>query len=110
MIRNPLQTVDIEGSCYFGGDALSCLLDQLVGAFGQSLFGLLAGAVLFYAFYIASEGDMATPTVALVLTGTVFVGMVPGQYQSIAMGVVVVGLAVALWQVVKKYVLSGVVP
>lgn len=105
---NPLQTVDIQNSCYFSGDAMTCLLDQLTNAFGLSLFGLLIGAILFYVFYIAAEGDMATPTVALVLSGTVLVNMVPGQYQSIATGVVVIGLAAALWQVVKKYVLSGV--
>jgi hypothetical protein len=34
--------------------------------------------------------------------------MVPGQYQGIAMGVAVIGLAAAIWQVIQMYVLSGV--
>jgi hypothetical protein len=103
----PLQS--IGSSCYFGGDALQCLLDQLTGALGgPSLFGFILGVVIFGVFYIASEGDIATPTVALVLSGTVLVGMVPAQYQQIAYGVVLIGLGVAVWQVLQKYVLSGV--
>lgn len=99
----------INDSCYFGGDALNCLLEQLVSAFGgEALFGVLAAAVIFTVFYIASEGDLATPTVALILTGTVFVGMLPGRYNTIAYSVVVIGLAAAVWQVAKQYVLSGV--
>jgi hypothetical protein len=31
---------------------------------------------------------------------------VPGQYQELATGVVVIGLAAALWGVIKQYVLS----
>lgn len=102
----PLQS--ISGSCYFGGDALTCLLDQLTSAFGGvALFGVLLGAVIFVAFYIASEGDLATPTVALILTGTVTVSMLPGVYQRIAYGVVVIGVAAAVWQVLKQYFLAG---
>lgn len=97
----------ISNSCYFGGDGLTCLLDQYVSALGgEALFGVIMGAVIFVAFYVASEGDMATPTVALVLTGTVIVPMVPGNYGDIGMGVVVIGLTAALWQAVQKYVLS----
>lgn len=103
-----LQSDTISNSCYFGGDALTCLLDQLVGATGgEALFGLMAGALLFMAFYVASEGDMATPTVALILTGTVFVPMVPGSYGDIGIGIIVIGLGAAVWQVLQKYVLSG---
>jgi hypothetical protein len=57
-------------------------------------------------FYVAAEGDIATPTVALILTGTVVVSMVPGSYGTIGAGVVAIGLSAALWQVVQKYVLS----
>lgn len=96
-------------SCYFGGSALTCLLDQLVAATGgEALFGFLLGTLIFGVFWVASGGDIATPTVALVLSGTVLIGMVPGQFQEIAYAVVLVGLAAAVWQVLQKYVLSGV--
>ncbi len=102
----PLQS--IADSCYFNGSAMTCLLDQLVAAFGGGgLFGALAGGVLFIVMYVAGDGGMATPTVAVILTGTVFIGMVPAGYQDLAMGVVVIGLTAAIWQVVQKYVLQG---
>lgn len=103
----PLQSLADSGP--FDGNALQWLLDTIVSAFGgEAMFGLLLGAVIFLAFYVASNGDLATPTVALILTGTVTVSMVPGNYGEIAYGIVVIGLAAALWQVMQKYVLSGV--
>jgi hypothetical protein len=97
----------IGSSCYFGGSALTCLLDQLTSATGgNALFGLLAGSVIFVAFYIASDGDITTPAVALILTGTVFVPMVPGNYGKIGAAVALIGLAAAVWQVFQKYVLA----
>lgn len=108
MLLLPLQ--QINSSCYFGGSALQCLLDQLVSAAGgEALFGLIAGAVIFVAFYIASNGDLAAPTVALILTGTVFVPMVPGNYGTISAAIVLIGLGAAVWQVLQKYVLSPAV-
>lgn len=98
----------ISNSCYFSGNALTCVLDQLVaGTGGEAMFGLMAGGLIFLVFYWASEGDMATPTVALILTGTVFVPMVPGNYGRLGAGIVVIGLAAAIWAVLKQYVLSG---
>lgn len=93
----------------FDGDGVQWTLDLLVSAFGgQAMLGLFMGALIFLTFYVASDGDLATPTVALILTGTVTVSMVPGQYQQIAVGVVVIGVAAALWQAAQAYVLQGV--
>lgn len=108
MIAMLLQS--IGDSCYFSGNGLTCLLDQITSAFGgPELFGLVAGALIFVVFYVASEGDLATPTVALILSGTVFIPMLPGSYSQIAYGVVAIGLAAGVWQVLKQYVLSGAV-
>lgn len=108
MIPTPLQSVNIGDSCYFGGSALTCLLDQLVAAFGgPGMFGVLAGGMLFVVFYVAGDGGLATPTVVLTLAGTVLASMAPPQYREIALGVVVIGVAAALWGVVRQYVLSG---
>lgn len=103
-----LQSIADSGP--FDGNALQWLLDLLVSAFGgQAMFGLLLGALIFVVFFVASDGSMATPTVALILSGTVIISMVPSNYARIAMGVVVIGFAGALWQVLKQYVLSGAV-
>jgi membrane-bound ClpP family serine protease len=108
MILHPIQSISgIGDSCYFGDQPLVCLTDQYASAFGsEGLFGLLVGVCIFMAFYVAGDGDMATPTVALILTGSVLVPTLPGQYAQIGMYVVVIGLAAALWQVMQKYVLS----
>ena len=99
----------IGDSCFFGGSALSCLIQKLVSAFGgEAMFALFLAAFIFVIFYIASEGDLAVPTVALILTGTVTVPMLPAQFARISYAVVLIGLAAAVWQGLQKYVLSGV--
>ena len=100
-------TVDVGGSCYFGSDPLSCLIDQWVVAFGgPNLLGLLAASLLFIGFYIASEGSVSVPAVALLLVGTVLIPALPAQYSSIATTVVFVGLAAAIFAVLQRYVLN----
>ncbi len=104
---NAIILQSIADSGPFDGNALQWLLDTLVSAFGgPALFGLLLSAVIFVAFYVATNGDITTPTVALVLVGTVTVSMVPGNYSRIAYGIVVIGLGAAVWQVIKTYVIS----
>jgi len=107
MRHTTLQIIDATGP--LGGDALGWLLDTLTSAFGgPGLFGLFLGALLFVVLYVAADGNLTVPTVALVLTGTVTVSMVPGQYQQLAVSVVVIGVAAALWQAAQRYVLEGV--
>jgi hypothetical protein len=105
----PQQSVDNVGdACYFGDEPLTCIIDQYTVAFGSdALFGLLIGVVLFMSLYFAGDGDMATPTVALILLGGVLIPTLPGSYAQIGMSIVTIGLAVALWQVIKRYVLSA---
>jgi len=103
----PLQS--IADSCYFNGSAVACLLEQLTAAAGgPGLLGVLIGGVIFTALYIASSGQMATPTVAVILIGTALMPMVPPRFEEVAMAVVTIGLAAAIWQIIQTYVLSGV--
>lgn len=99
--------LSLKGSGPFSGDAMQWLIDTLISAFGgQSMFGLLLAGVIFFVFYWASDGDFATPTVALILTGTVTVSMLPASYQRLSYVIVVIGLGAAVWQVLKTYVLN----
>lgn len=94
----------IQSSCYIGTNALTCLLDQLTVAFGgPALMGVLAGATIFGVFYVAADRSLATPTVALILTGTVLTAMVPQKYVGASVSLVMIGLAVAMWQVYRQY-------
>lgn len=96
-----LQTIGESGP--FDGDAITWLLDLLVRSFGgPALFGVLMSAVIFVVFYVASDGDVATPTVALILIGTVTVPMVPQNYGRIGAAIVLMGLAGAVYLVLKR--------
>lgn len=105
MMATPLILSD---SCYFDGSgAVDCGAEQLIGAFGgASLLAVVMAAVIFGVFYLAGDGDMATPTVALILSGTALVQMLPAAYQQLAIYLVVIGVAAGVWQVLQKYVLS----
>jgi hypothetical protein len=74
---------------------------------GESLLGLLGAGLLYAVVYVASGGDTATPTVLLLGVGTVLIGLLPAQYVGIAYALVIVGLAAAVWRVVKVFVLEG---
>ncbi len=70
---------------------------------GDAMVGLLVGSALMMALYIHS-GDMALPTVVLILiSGTLFTTL-PGDFQQTAMGVMTVGIAAALFEAFRRYV------
>lgn len=98
----------LSDTCYFDGSgAVNCASEQYISAFGGGeLLAVVMAGVIFGVFYIAGDGDMATPTVALILSGTALVGMLPESYTQIAGYLVVIGLAAAAFQVLQKYVLS----
>jgi len=108
-----LSTTPIPGSgdalkCYTGGgNALHCVFGQFATATGGSaLFGLLIGGTVLTGFWIAGDGDLAVPTVFLILFGALLSSSLPAQYRSMALGLVVVGVMAALYAVLKRYVLS----
>jgi len=98
----------LSDSCYFDGSgALDCGAEQFIGAFGGAgLLAVVMAGVIFGIFYLATGGDMATPTVALILCGVVLVPMLPESYSQMAGYLVLFGLAAAMFQVLQKYVLS----
>lgn len=97
----------IVDSCYFGDSAVNCASEQFISAFGGGgLFAVVLAGTIFGVFYIAGEGDTATPTVALILSGGGLMAMLPANYQQTAAYIVVIGLAAAMWQVIQAYVLS----
>jgi len=102
---NMMLLQSIGDSCYFGSDPMTCLVDQCIAGFGgEGGLGLLAGSLLFAVFYILADGEMAVPTVVLLLTGGVIVPMLPGQYARMSAAIVLVGLGAAVWKVLRTYV------
>lgn len=74
---------------------------------GDSLLALFGAGVLYAVVYVASGGDTAAPTALLLGVGTVLIGLLPAQYVGVAYALVVVGLAAAVWRVVRVFVLEG---
>lgn len=97
--------VDISGSCYLGSDALTCLIDQWINAFGgPELFGLLVASTIFIVMYIASDGSISVPAVAILLIGGPLIPLLPAQYSSLATTIVFIGLAAAVFAALQRYV------
>jgi len=95
--------------CLFDGStgAVDCGAQQFVGAFGTpGLFAVVLAVLIFGVFYLLSGGNLAVPTVALILSGVALVEMLPSNYAQVAGYLVIIGLAAAMFQVVQKYVLS----
>lgn len=85
----------------------SCIFDGLASAFGgPAVFGLIVAGAVILIMYRAS-GEMALPTVTLILLGGFAVPLLPGQYQTMALSITIIGLVAGLWMIVERYVLSG---
>lgn len=100
--------MQLSNSCYLSqGNKVDCVLNDLTAAVGgEAAFGVLVAAAIFVSLYIAGNGDLTTPTVALIFIGSVFVPLLPPQFRRIAFALVVVGVAGAGLTLVRKYVLS----
>ncbi len=79
------------------------IMDIYVFMPGEAWVGLIIGSGLMMALYVHS-GDMALPTVVLILLSSVLFGMLPGDYQQTAMGIMVIGIAAAIFEAFRRYV------
>jgi hypothetical protein len=100
------------GPCYTGGegsgDLISCMFSDLGAAYGgEAVFGVVISSFIVLSFYVAGDGDLATPTVVLILLGGIAAPMLPAQYVTAAQTIVVVGVAVGIISLGRRYVLSG---
>jgi len=91
---------------WINGNWHSCLFDPVTSLVGEPTFGLLVGAGLWTAFYLAGNGSMTTPTVVTILLATVMFPVLPSAFSGIAWTILVVGATAALVQLGQKYVLS----
>lgn len=101
MIRLPLQNI----THYTDGGFLQAALADLAAATGgQEVFGLLAGSVLLLAFYLASNGRMATVAALTTLSGGVLIASLPPGFQRMAQVIIFLGLVSALYAGFDKFV------
>ena len=87
-----------------GPDAwLEIVVDMYAFLPGEALLGIIVGAGLLITMYIHS-GDMALPTVVLILLSGVLFGVLPGNYQQTATAVMIIGIAAAVFEALRRYV------
>ena len=85
--------------CYVqpGGNMLECLLSDLIASLGgEAFFAVLVSAIILVTMYVAGDGSFEAPAVAMILIGAAAIPMLPAQFASIGMTIIVLGVASAL--------------
>lgn len=100
---------DLDDYTSDAGGFLDASVSDLVAALGGwGLFGLLIGGAILYASWEASpDRSLALPSALTVLLGGIMIPVLPGNYQQLAMPIIIVGLAAGFVAVGQRYVLRG---
>jgi len=90
-----------EGS---SGDLTGCVLEGVFNA-GPSpeIMGFLLGSMLLTSLYLAGDGTVVVPAVAMILFGSILVPLLPGQFRGLAYMVVVIGITVAAFYGYQRF-------
>lgn len=103
----PLQSVSSGLQCYQSGSMWVCLVQDLAGAFGGELnFGLVVGGLVLLAYYIAGDGEIATPAVLTILLSGLLIPALPGGVRNVATGLMLIGIVGGAWAVARRYTLQ----
>jgi hypothetical protein len=88
------------------GDWHNCVFEPVPAIIGDGAFGLVVGAGVFLAFYLAGGGRMPAPTAITIILATFLFPLLPGSLGSIAWAVLFIGGTAAAVQAAQKYVLN----
>ena len=86
------------------GDLTGCVLEGVFSA-GPSpeIMAFVLGCMLLTSLYLAGDGSVVVPAVALIIFGSILVPLLPGQYRSLAYTVVVIGITVASFYAYQRF-------
>ena len=99
-----LHTILQLGDYTSGGLLEAALTDLSAAVGGDAVFGLLVGGVLMLAFYLASNGGLATPATLTALVGGILIPALPPGFGRIAQVIIFLGLVAAIMAGLEKYV------
>lgn len=91
---------------WINGDWQSCLFGPTTALVGEGVWGLMIGAAVWTALFLAGGGAPTTATVVTILLASVLFPVLPGAYVGVAWTILAVGGTAALLQVMQKYVLA----
>jgi len=108
MIRDLLFRLQTNETCLTEtNDGYQCMVDAYTrSAGGQELFTLLVGGILLLAFYIGSDYHPAPVAVGTMLLGGLFVPVLPAQYASMGLTVMLLGFILGVWAIIRTFFLE----
>lgn len=102
-----LQSAACDAGTWANASVHKCIFDPATTSTGgDPLFGLLVGGVVILSYFIASGGDLATPSVLTIIFGGILAQVLPGGLVGVAWAIAFVGLVGAIVAVSQRYVLS----
>ena len=94
---------DVTIEDWLGGNWMESVIEMYVGGVvGYPLLGAMLTGGVIISMYIYSD-DMALPTIVLILLSSFAFASLPGDLQQTAMGVMVVGIAAAIFEILRRY-------
>jgi len=93
---------------YLDGGLVEAALSDIVGAVGgEATFGALVGGTVVTSFWLAGDGDLATPAVLTVLIGVLMFPLLPAGLLGVARVISFIGLVAGILAALEKYALEG---
>jgi len=99
-----LQAAPIDD--WASGDWHSALFDPVPGLIGEGLFAVFVVGVLVLSFYVAGDSSIAAPTVLGMLLAALALPLLPGMYASWLQAIVIIGMTVAVWRIIRQWVVA----
>jgi len=96
---------DITGEVGDGMSLFDLLFSELSSGMGEAMFGVFIAAFVFFVLYYASGGTIGVPAIVMTLGSSWMLTVVPPQYRTVVITIVIVGLAAGVFRVSQKYFL-----
>lgn len=88
-----------------GEDIIRLSLDELTSGMGEPLFGLFIGGIVFMMLYSAAGNRIGPASIIMTLASSWLLSVVPPQYRSMVIAIVIVGIAAGVFSISQKYFL-----
>lgn len=101
----PLQTTGI--GCLPNNGGWQCFVESTLGTLGgQAMAAFIIGGILMLSIYMASGYHPAPPAILAFVLGGILIPALPGQYQAVGTTIMLMGLVVGVWAILKNYTLE----
>lgn len=106
MIEILLQNTTAPKNWWIEGEFFKALFKPIVTLLGEPTVGVLISGVVLMSFYVAGRGNLAAPSVLLILMAPIALGFLPAWATGVAWTVGFVGLVSGLMSLARRYVMQ----